>query len=59
MHPMLILEAIAFEAQMPAGLARMLYWPLDSGEPGFCFAVESQTKKGWNRFLLQRFVPAI
>ena len=50
-------QAIAFEAQMPAGLARMIYWPLDTGEAGFHFAVESKTKKGWNRFLLQRFLP--
>lgn len=48
-------KAIAFEAQMPAGRARMVYWPLASGEPGFQFAVESKTKKGWNRFLLQEF----
>ena len=51
-------EAIAFEAQMPAGLARMLYWPLPDGGPGFRFAVESKTKKGWNRFLTQHFGPA-
>jgi hypothetical protein len=43
-HP----EAIAFEAQMPAGLARMIYWPADGG--GINLAVESKTKKGWNRF---------
>lgn len=48
-------EAIAFEAQMPAGTARMVYWPLVGGEPGFQFAVESKTKKGWNRFLVQEF----
>ena len=46
-HP----EAVAFEAQMPAGLARMVYWPREAGE-GFRFAVESRTKKGWNRFLV-------
>ena len=50
--------AIAFEAQMPAGLARMLYWPPNDVEPGFRFAVESKTKKGWNRFLEQRFIRA-
>jgi len=48
--------AIAFEAQMPAGLARMIYWPLDGGT-GFNFAVESRTKQGWNRFLKQAFRP--
>ena len=51
-------EAVAFEAQMPAGLARMIYWPLDDGAPGFHFAVESRTKKGWNRFLRQSYRPA-
>lgn len=52
-HP----QALAFEAQMPAGLARMVYWPLD-GMEGFSFAVENRTKKGWNRFLRQDYRPA-
>ena len=43
-HP----NAIGFEAQMPAGLARMVYWP-DEKE-GFHWVVESKTKKGWSRF---------
>lgn len=43
-HP----EAICFEAQMPAGLARMIYWPHQGG--GLGWAVESKTKKGWKRF---------
>ena len=43
-HP----EAICFQAEMPAGLARMIYWPDPSG--GFFWAVESKVKKGWNRF---------
>jgi hypothetical protein len=43
-HP----EAIGFEAQMPAGLARMAYWPDDS--EGFRWAVEAKNKKGWKRF---------
>jgi hypothetical protein len=43
-HP----EAIGFEAQMPAGLARMIYWPDE--EDGFHWAVESKNKKGWKRF---------
>ena len=43
-HP----EAIAFEAQMPAGLARMIYWPDPDG--GFHWAVEARNKKGWKRF---------
>lgn len=48
-HP----EAICFEAQMPAGLARMIYWP--HPEEGFNWAVESKTKKGWNRFTLHHY----
>jgi hypothetical protein len=43
-HP----EAIAFVAQMPAGTARMVYWPDEAG--GFRWAVESKNKKGWKRF---------
>ena len=43
-HP----DAIAFEALMPAGLARMTYWPSEDGSVNW--AVESKTKKGWNRF---------
>jgi len=40
-HP----QAVAFEAQMPAGLARMVYWPTDDGE-GFFFVVEIRIKSG-------------
>jgi len=43
-HP----EAICFEANMPAGLARMIYWPGADGVVNW--AVESKVKKGWNRF---------
>lgn len=43
-HP----QAIAFEAQMPAGTARMTYWPDADGRVNW--VVESKTKKGWNRF---------
>jgi hypothetical protein len=43
-HP----QALCFEAQMPAGLARMIYWP--DADSGFHWAVESKIKKGWNRF---------
>lgn len=50
-HP----EAICFEAQMPAGLARMVYWPADEG---FNWAVESKNKKGWNRFTLHNYKQA-
>ncbi len=38
-HP----EAICFEAQMPAGIARMVYWPDEKN--GFHWAVESKNKK--------------
>jgi hypothetical protein len=48
-HP----QAVAFEAQMPAGLARMIYWPAE--EEGFYFAVESRTKAGWNRFMRHHY----
>ena len=50
-HP----EAIAFEAQMPAGLARMIYWPGENG--AIMWAVESKTRKGWNRFSLHHYIP--
>jgi hypothetical protein len=49
-------EAVGFEARMPAGLARMAYWP--DGEGGFFFAVESKTAKGWKRFLKHHYRPA-
>jgi hypothetical protein len=48
-HP----EAICFEAQMPAGIARMIYWP--NPDEGFNWAVESKTKKGWNRFTMHHY----
>ena len=51
-HP----QAVCFEAQMPAGLARMVYWP-DEAE-GFRWAVESKTKKGWNRFSEHHYTAA-
>ena len=51
-------QAVAFVAKFPAGTGRMIAWPRDDGAPGFDFAVESQTKRGWNRFLQQRFGPA-
>jgi hypothetical protein len=46
--------ALAFEARMPAGLARMAYWPT---EEGFQFTVESRNKKGWKRFVEHNFRP--
>jgi len=51
-HP----QAIGFEAQMPAGLARMAYWPNEMG--GFNWAVEAKTKKGWKRFTEHHYLPA-
>jgi hypothetical protein len=51
LHP----EAVGFEAQMPAGLARMAYWPDDSG--GFFWVVESRTAKGWRRFTEHHYHP--
>ncbi|MES2477971.1 MAG: hypothetical protein V4561_02715 [Bacteroidota bacterium] len=45
--------AFGFEATMPAGIARQIFWP-DEKE-GFNWAVESKTKKGWNRFVQQHF----
>jgi hypothetical protein len=51
-HP----ESIAFEAKMPAGLARMIYWP--DGEGGFHWAVEAKSKKGWKRFTEHHYTPA-
>jgi len=44
-HP----QAIGFEARMPAGLARMAYWPDEDG--GVAWAVEAKGKKGWKRFI--------
>ena len=52
-HP----EAIGFEAEMPAGLARMAYWPDDV--EGFHWVVESKTKKGWNRFTEHHYLNVI
>ena len=51
-HP----EAIGFEARMPAGLARMVYWPVEGG--GFRWAVESKSAKGWKRFVEHLYRPA-
>ena len=50
-HP----EAVGFEAQMPAGLARMAYWPDE--EVGFHWAVESKSQKGWKRFTEHHYKP--
>jgi hypothetical protein len=50
-HP----QAVGFEAQMPAGLARMIYWPHKAG--GFNWAVEAKTKNGWKRFTEHHYLP--
>lgn len=41
-------SALCFEADMEAGRARQVYWPGDNGTMNW--AVESATRKGWNRF---------
>lgn len=43
-HP----QAVCFEAQMDAGLARQVFWPDEAD----CmrWVVEARTKKGWSRF---------
>jgi hypothetical protein len=51
LHP----EAVGFEADMPAGRARMAYWPEAGG--GFRWVVESKTKKGWKRFVEHSYQP--
>jgi hypothetical protein len=48
-------EAVGFQAQMPAGLARMAYWP--DGAQGFFWVVESKTAKGWRRFTEHHYQP--
>lgn len=49
-------EAVCFEAQVPAGVARQVYWPHEQG--GFNWAVESKSKKGWNRFVVHHYTKA-
>lgn len=49
-HP----DAIAFEAQMPAGLARMIYWPNE--DSSINWAVEAKNKKGWKRFTQHKYM---
>jgi hypothetical protein len=49
-------QALCFEAQMDMGLARQIYWPDDKA--GVRWAVESKTKKGWNRFTEHHYRPA-
>lgn len=51
--PDIHMEAVCFEAEMPAGRARQVYWP--NGAGGFNWAVESKNKKGWNRFVTHHY----
>jgi len=51
LHP----DAFGFEAHMPAGLARMAYWPDD--EEGFHWVVEANTKKGWRQVTAHHYLP--
>lgn len=46
-------QAVCFEAQMDAGLARQVFWP-DEKE-GMLWAVEARNKKGWSRFSLHHY----
>lgn len=54
LHP----EALVFEADMPAGRARMAYWPADDG--GMHWAADAKTKKNWSRMASHHYhaVPA-
>ena len=49
LHP----QALGFEAMMPDGLARQVYWPDD--ESGFHWVVESKNRRGWNRFVAHHY----
>ena len=51
-HP----EAFGFQARMPAGLGRMIFFPADG--PGFHWVVEAKTKKGWTRIVEHHYRPA-
>lgn len=49
-------DAFGFEAQMPAGLARMAYWP-DQND-GYRWAVEAKHAKGWRRVTEHHYLRA-
>ena len=51
-HP----QAICFEAQMAAGLARQVFWPSESD--GMHWIVESRTTRGWSRLTEHHYRPA-
>lgn len=46
---------IAFEADLPAGRTRFAYMTLPGGE--LLYVAESQTERGWNRFVEHRYAP--
>ena len=48
-------EAIGFEAQMDAGLARMADWP--DGKGGFFWVVESKRKRAGSDYVEHRYRP--
>ena len=48
--------AVVFEAEMPAGLARMILWTTDKHEQ-LHVLVESKTKSGWNSIIAQTHLP--
>lgn len=50
LHP----EALGFEAEMPAGLARMVYWPAE--DEGFDWVAESKEPNGWSRFVHHHYM---
>lgn len=49
-------QAVCFEADMGHGRARQVFWPGENGE--MFWAVESKTKKGWNRLAFHHYRPA-
>lgn len=50
-HP----AALAFQSDMPAGVARQAYWP--DAQDVFHWVVESRSQKGWNRFVEHLYLP--
>jgi hypothetical protein len=48
-------QAVCFEAQMDAGLARQVFWPAGNG--GMNWIVEARTKKGWSRLATHHYRP--
>lgn len=48
-------QALVFEAEMPAGRARLAFLP--DARAGFQMIVEAQTKQGWKRFTDHHYLP--